>query len=112
MLTGIPVNMKNIHQRVTEILPFDFPKFSNFITLELPTCDCGKMKIKCLIHIRHVDHSRQRTKHITCWQKKLHFPADLTVSKRPGTIHRIEIHFGVFNHLYLLFSFMKLVETL
>ena len=36
--------------------------------------------------------------------------ADLTVSKRPGTSYRIKIHFAVFNHLYLLFSFMKLVE--
>ena len=35
-------------------------------------------------------------------------PADLTVS---GTSYRIEIHFAVFNRLYLLFSFMKLVET-
>ena len=39
-------------------------------------------------------------------------PADLTVSKRPGTSYRIEIHFAVFNHLYLLFSVVKLVETL
>ena len=39
-------------------------------------------------------------------------PADLTVSKRPGTSYRIQIHFAVFNHLYLLFSFVKLVETL
>ncbi len=38
--------------------------------------------------------------------------ADLTVSKRPGTSNRIEIHFAVFNHLYLCFSFMKLAETL
>ena len=38
--------------------------------------------------------------------------ADLTVSKRPGTINRIEIHFAVFNHLNLCFSFMKLAETL
>ena len=37
--------------------------------------------------------------------------ADLTVSKRSGTSYQIEIHFAVF-HLYLLFSFMKLVETL
>ena len=35
-------------------------------------------------------------------------PADLTVSKRPGTSFRIEIHFAVFNRLYLLFSFIKL----
>ena len=39
------------------------------------------------------------------------FPADLTVSKRPGTSYRIEIHFAVFSGLYLLFSFIKLVET-
>ena len=40
-------------------------------------------------------------------------PADLTVSKRPGTSYRIEIHFAFFNHsIYLLFSFVKLVETL
>ena len=38
--------------------------------------------------------------------------ADLTVSKKPGTSNRIEIHFAVFNHLYLCFSFMKLAETL
>ena len=38
--------------------------------------------------------------------------ADLTVSKRPETSYQIEIHFAVFNHLYLLFSLMKLVETL
>ena len=38
--------------------------------------------------------------------------ADLTVSKRPGTSNRIEIHFAVFNHLYLCFSSMKLVKTL
>ena len=41
-----------------------------------------------------------------------HIPADLTMSKRPGTSYRIKIHFAVFKHLYLLFSFMKLVETL
>ena len=41
----------------------------------------------------------------------LSYPADLTVSKRPGTSSRIEIHFAVFNRLYLLFSFMKLVRT-
>ena len=40
------------------------------------------------------------------------FLADLTVSKRPGTSFRIEIHFLVFNRFYFLFSFMKLVETL
>ena len=39
------------------------------------------------------------------------YPADLTVSKRPGTSFRIEIHFAVFNRLYLLFSFIKLVKT-
>ena len=38
--------------------------------------------------------------------------ADLTVSKRPGTSGRTEIHFAVFNHLYLCLSFMKLAETL
>ena len=37
--------------------------------------------------------------------------ADLTVSTRPGTSYRIEIHFAVFNPLYLLFCFIKLVET-
>ena len=37
--------------------------------------------------------------------------ADLTVSKRPGTGYPIEIHFAVAIHLYLLFSFVKLVET-
>ena len=37
--------------------------------------------------------------------------ADLTVSERPGTSYRIEIRFLVLNYLYLLFFFMKLVET-
>ena len=37
--------------------------------------------------------------------------ADLTMRKRPGTSYPIEIHFAVVNHLYLLFSFVKLVET-
>ena len=37
--------------------------------------------------------------------------ADLIVGKRPGTSYQIEIHFAVVNHLYLLFSFVKLVET-
>ena len=34
------------------------------------------------------------------------------MSRRPGTSYQIEIHFAVVNHLYLLFSFLKLVETL
>ena len=37
--------------------------------------------------------------------------ADLVVSKRPGTSYQIDMHFAVVNHLYLLFSFVKLVET-
>ena len=37
--------------------------------------------------------------------------ADLTVSKRPGTSYQIEIRFAVVNHLYLLFSFVKVFET-
>ena len=37
--------------------------------------------------------------------------ADLTVSNRPGTSYQMVIHFAVVNHLYLLFSFVKLVET-
>ena len=38
--------------------------------------------------------------------------ADLTVSKKSGTSYQIGIHLAVFNHLYLSFSFVKLVETL
>ena len=38
-------------------------------------------------------------------------PADLTVRKRPGTSCQIEIHFAVFNPLYLLFCFINLIET-
>ena len=38
--------------------------------------------------------------------------ADLSVRKRPGTSYQIEIHFAVVSHLYRLFSFVKLVETL
>ena len=37
--------------------------------------------------------------------------AVLTVSKRLGTSYQIETWFAVVNHLYLLFSFVKLVET-
>ena len=38
--------------------------------------------------------------------------AYLTMSKRSGTSYPIEIHFAVVNHLiYILFSFVKLVET-
>ena len=40
-----------------------------------------------------------------------YLPADLTVSKRPETSYRVKIHFAVFNHLDLLFSFIKPVET-
>ena len=40
------------------------------------------------------------------------FLDDLTVNKRPGTSYQIEIDFAVVNHLYLLFSFAKLVKTL
>ena len=43
--------------------------------------------------------------------KKLLSTTNLTVSKRPGTRYQIEIHFDVFNRSYILFSFMKLVET-
>ena len=35
----------------------------------------------------------------------------VTASTRPGTSYHIEIHFAVVNHLYLLFSFLNLVET-
>ena len=45
-------------------------------------------------------------------QKRLPPPADLTVSKRPGTSNKIEIRFTVLNYFYLWFSFMKLTETL
>ena len=41
----------------------------------------------------------------------IQIPADLTVSKRPGNNYRIEIRFAVFSRLYLVFSFIKLVET-
>ena len=40
------------------------------------------------------------------------FPADLTVSKRPGTSYQIDIHFAVVNHLYLLFSFVSLIKNI
>ena len=42
---------------------------------------------------------------------KVVYVAHLTVSKRPGISNQIEIHFAGVNHLYLLFSFVKLVET-
>ena len=37
--------------------------------------------------------------------------ADLTVSQKLGTSYQIEIHFAFVDHLYLSFSFVKLVET-
>ena len=37
----------------------------------------------------------------------VYYPADLTVSKRPGNSYGIEIHFAVFNRLYLLLFFIK-----
>ena len=42
----------------------------------------------------------------TSFFKQIPYLADLTVSKRPGTSHQIEIHFAVVNHLYLLFPFV------
>ena len=32
-------------------------------------------------------------------------PADLPVSKRPGSSYRIKIHFAVFNHLSFVFLY-------
>ena len=40
-----------------------------------------------------------------------YIPTLSDLGKRPGTSYKIEIHFPVVNHLYLLFSFVKLVET-
>ena len=37
--------------------------------------------------------------------------ADLTVGRKPGTSYQIEILFADVNRLYLLFSFVKCVET-
>ena len=49
ILASIVVNLKNIRQRITEILPFylnhDFSQFPNFIKMLQPTCDYGKMEI-------------------------------------------------------------------
>ena len=49
MLTSIAVNLKNIHQHITNILPFDFNhdfcQFPNFIEMHQPTCDCEKNSI-------------------------------------------------------------------
>ena len=36
---------------------------------------------------------------------------DLTVSETPGTSYQIQSYFAVFNLLFLLFFFIKLVET-
>ena len=47
MLTSIAVNLKNVHQRITEILSFDlnhdFSQFPKFIKMQQPTCDCSKI---------------------------------------------------------------------
>ena len=40
----------------------------------------------------------------------MHFSRDLTVSKRPETSCRIEIHLAVFNHLYLLLYILYLIS--
>ena len=53
----------------------------------------------------------QALAHVSFEEKCSPTPADLTVHKRPGTSHRIEIDFAIFDHLYLLFSFVRLVET-
>ena len=37
---------------------------------------------------------------------------NMSLNKRPGTSCRIEIHFLVFNHLYLLCSYMNLVSIM
>ena len=42
VLTSIAVNVKNIHQGVTEILPFDL---NHDFSHDFFTCDCGKMEI-------------------------------------------------------------------
>ena len=49
MLTRIAVDLKNIHQRITEIMSFhlnhDFPQFPNLNKMKQATCECDKMKI-------------------------------------------------------------------
>ena len=42
-------------------------------------------------------------KFVIRWKGNIYIPADLTVSKRPGTSYRIKIPFAVFNHLYFYF---------
>ena len=48
MLASGVDNLAKIHQRITEILPFDlnhdFSQFPHFIKMQKPTCDCAKMK--------------------------------------------------------------------
>ena len=48
MLASVVDNLAKIHQRITEILPFDlnhdFSQFPHFIKMQKPTCDCAKMK--------------------------------------------------------------------
>ena len=62
------------------------------------------------VQIRQPQQLCSQVKNI-CWNIKASHLADLTASKRPGTSYQIEIYFAVVNHLYLLFSFVKLVET-
>ena len=66
----------------------------------------------CVIDIANcMQDIHLRESHVYFFDVRYHLLADLTVSKRPGTSDQIEIHFAIFIRLYLLFSFMKLVET-
>ena len=72
--------------------------FYVFLRVQYPWCHCF-LCLPAAVSAIHRSYNRP-------------LPADLTVSKRPGTSYQIEIHFAVFIHSHLLFSFMKLVETL
>ena len=54
-LTSIAVNLKNIDQRITEVLPFEFNRdFSQFLNFKCSS----QHENQCLILIRHEHHSQ------------------------------------------------------
>ena len=78
-----------------------------------PTFKLGLVWTSCWMMLEDVDLSLNLFKMFVqhCAMLLGQQLADLTVSKKAGTSFRTEIHFTIFNRLYLLFSFIKLVET-
>ncbi len=73
--------------------------------------NCHVRAAKMVYNAKQDNLTNKQIPEVVNW-KPISDLADLAVSKRPGTSNRIEIHFAIFNHLYLCFSFMKFAETL